>query len=191
MTTTLTNQTPHLMTDEPGRAAVKRAAPRRLPFHSVERAVADIAAGRAVVLLDHTRPVSEGDLIIAAQQASIASLAFMVRHGSGFVCVPMTAQDCERLALPPIQPTWNRGHTPAYTVTVDAGSGIGTGISASDRATTIRVLADAATGPHDLTRPGHVVPIAAHDGGVLARPGRPEAAVDLRDPARADHRQSG
>ncbi len=119
------------------------ATPPPARFDRLERAVADIAAGRAVVLVDDTGPTAEGELVIAAQNATTELVAFMIRHGSGFLCVPLPAADCERLGLPPMQTVWERGRAPAFTVTVDARSGIGTGISAADRATTIRLLADA------------------------------------------------
>ncbi len=162
-----------------GRSGVLAATAATSRFDGIERAVTDIAAGRSVVLLDDTGSATQGDLVIAAQKATTELVAFMVRHGSGFITVPMPAGDCERLALPPMHTVWDRGRAPAYTVTVDASSGIRTGISASDRAMTIRVLADASTAADDLTRPGHVVPLRTNDGGGLTRPGRPEAAVEL------------
>ncbi|MFC9902940.1 bifunctional 3,4-dihydroxy-2-butanone-4-phosphate synthase/GTP cyclohydrolase II [Rhodococcus sp. NPDC127593] len=148
-------------------------------FDSIDRAIADIAAGKAVVVVDDENRENEGDLVFAAEKATTELLAFMVRHTSGFVCVPLTGEDCDRLALPPMCTINQDKHGTAYTVTVDATAGIGTGISAADRATTIRVLADRDSGAHDLTRPGHVVPLRARDGGVLARAGHTEAAVDL------------
>ncbi len=148
-------------------------------FDSIERAITDIAAGKAVVVLDDEGRENEGDLVFAAEKATPELVAFMVRHTSGYVCVPLPGEACDRLALPPMYPTNQDKHGTAYTVTVDARTGIGTGISASDRAATIRVLADPASGAHDLTRPGHVVPLRAKDGGVLARPGHTEAGVDL------------
>src|SRR5690606_34723293 len=106
-------------------------------------------------------------------------VAFMVRHSSGFICVPMTEEDADRLELPPMYYTNQDRRGTAYTVTVDAREGISTGISAADRAHTIRLLADPATLPVDLSRPGHVVPLRAKPGGVLRRAGHTEAAVDL------------
>ena len=148
-------------------------------FDSVERAVADIAAGKAVVVVDDEDRENEGDLIFAAQMATPELVAFMVRYTSGYLCVPLTSEDCDRLGLPPMYATNQDKHGTAYTVTVDAREGIGTGISASDRAATMRLLADPASTAHDFTRPGHVVPLRAKDGGVLRRPGHTEAAVDL------------
>ena len=148
-------------------------------FDSIERAVADIAAGRAVVVVDDEDRENEGDLIFAAEKATPELVAFMVRYTSGYLCVPLVGEDCDRLGLPPMYSTNQDKHGTAYTVTVDAKAGIGTGISASDRAATMRLLADPSTGAGDFTRPGHVVPLRALEGGVLRRPGHTEAAVDL------------
>ena len=148
-------------------------------FDSIERAVADIAAGKAVVVVDDEDRENEGDLIFAAEMATPELVAFMVRYTSGYLCVPLVGDDCDRLGLPPMYSTNQDKHGTAYTVTVDAREGIGTGISAADRAHTMTLLADPDTEAHDFTRPGHVVPLRAKEGGVLRRPGHTEAAVDL------------
>ncbi|GED97918.1 bifunctional 3,4-dihydroxy-2-butanone-4-phosphate synthase/GTP cyclohydrolase II [Gordonia crocea] len=148
-------------------------------FDTVERAIADIKAGKAVVVVDDEDRENEGDLIFAAEMATPELVAFMVRYTSGYLCVPLAGDDCDRLGLPPMYSTNQDKHGTAYTVTVDAREGIGTGISASDRATTMRLLADPESRAADFTRPGHVVPLRAKDGGVLRRPGHTEAAVDL------------
>jgi 3,4-dihydroxy 2-butanone 4-phosphate synthase / GTP cyclohydrolase II len=148
-------------------------------FASIERAIEDIAAGRPVIVVDDADRENEGDLIFAAQHATAELLAFTVRHTSGFICVPMPEPDADRLELPPMYHTNQDRRGTAYSVTVDARGGVSTGISAADRACTIRTLADARTGPADLARPGHVVPLRARAGGVLRRPGHTEAAVDL------------
>ncbi|MFB6395334.1 bifunctional 3,4-dihydroxy-2-butanone-4-phosphate synthase/GTP cyclohydrolase II [Polymorphospora lycopeni] len=148
-------------------------------FGTIEQAVADIAAGRPVVVVDDEDRENEGDLIFAAELATPELLAFMVRHTSGYICAPLTEADADRLELPPMYHTNQDRRGTAYTVTVDAREGVSTGISAADRAHTIRLLADAATSPADLARPGHVVPLRAKAGGVLRRPGHTEAAVDL------------
>ncbi len=148
-------------------------------FDSIERAVADIAAGKAVVVVDDEDRENEGDLIFAAEKVTPELMAFMIRHSSGYVCVPMTGEDCDRLGLPPMFARNQDRLGTAYTVTVDAREGVTTGISATDRARTVALLADPATGAPDLSRPGHVVPLRARDGGVLRRPGHTEAAVDL------------
>ncbi len=145
----------------------------------VERAIADIAAGKAVVVVDDEDRENEGDLIFAAELATPELMAFMVRWSSGYICAPMTAERLDRLELPLMVSTNQERMRTAYTVTVDARTEISTGISAADRARTVRVLADPATTPYDLTRPGHVNPLRALEGGVLRRAGHTEAAVDL------------
>ncbi|MFI7607357.1 bifunctional 3,4-dihydroxy-2-butanone-4-phosphate synthase/GTP cyclohydrolase II [Micromonospora sp. NPDC049366] len=148
-------------------------------FGTIEQALADIAAGRPVVVVDDADRENEGDLIFAAELATPELMAFMVRYTSGYVCVPLTESEADRLDLPPMHHTNQDRRGTAYTVTVDAREGVSTGISAADRAHTIRLLADPATGPTDLARPGHVVPLRAREGGVLRRPGHTEAAIDL------------
>ncbi|WP_424186001.1 bifunctional 3,4-dihydroxy-2-butanone-4-phosphate synthase/GTP cyclohydrolase II [Actinokineospora sp. G85] len=148
-------------------------------FPDIDRALADIAAGKAVVVVDDEDRENEGDLIFAAEKTTPELLAFMVRYTSGYVCVALTDTDCARLDLPPMFHTNQDARGTAYTVTVDAKEGITTGISAHDRALTIRKLADPDSVAADFNRPGHVVPLRARDGGVLRRPGHTEAAVDL------------
>jgi 3,4-dihydroxy 2-butanone 4-phosphate synthase / GTP cyclohydrolase II len=147
-------------------------------FQHIERAIAAIAEGRAVIVVDDEDRENEGDLIFAAQKASPELVAFMVRYTSGYICVALTGEICDRLDLPPMYPAQDRLRT-AYTVTVDAKHGVTTGISAADRATTIRLLAEPDATAGDFIRPGHVLPLRAKDGGVLRRPGHTEAAVDL------------
>src|ERR1700712_2573357 len=146
---------------------------------SVERAIADIAAGKAVVVVDDEHRENEGDLIFAAEKATPELVSFMIRYTSGYICVPLTAETCDRLDLPPAHSINQDRHGTAYTVSVDAREGIGTGISGTDRARTIQVLSDPESTATDLSRPGHVVPLRAREGGVLRRPGHTEAAVDL------------
>lgn len=148
-------------------------------FDSIERAIADVAAGKAVVVVDDEDRENEGDLIAAASKATPELIAFMVRHTSGVICVPMEGKTLDRLGLPPMTVRNEDRKQTAYTVSVDARNGITTGISAADRAHTVRALADSATEPYELTRPGHVFPLRAVDGGVLRRTGHTEAAVDL------------
>ena len=148
-------------------------------FGTIEQALVDIAAGKAVIVADDEDRENEGDLIFAAEMATPELVAFMVRYTSGYICVPLTETDCDRLDLPPMFHTNQDKRGTAYTVTVDAREGIGTGISAVDRSRTIQLLADEASTPADLTRPGHCVPLRAREGGVLRRPGHTEAAVDL------------
>ncbi|MDT7581483.1 MAG: 3,4-dihydroxy 2-butanone 4-phosphate synthase / cyclohydrolase, partial [Pseudonocardiales bacterium] len=145
----------------------------------IERALAELAAGRAVVVVDDEDRENEGDLIFAAEKATPELVSFMVRHTSGYICVGLTEAECDRLDLPPMHHTNSDSFRTAFTVTVDAKAGITTGISAADRARTIALLADPAAVPGDLVRPGHVLPLRARAGGVLRRPGHTEAAVDL------------
>ncbi|MGH8774658.1 MAG: bifunctional 3,4-dihydroxy-2-butanone-4-phosphate synthase/GTP cyclohydrolase II [Jiangellaceae bacterium] len=146
---------------------------------TVERAVADIAAGRVVVVVDDEDRENEGDLIFAAGKATPGLMGFMIRHTSGVVCVPMAGAELDRLELPPMTRVNEDSKGTAFAVSVDARNGVTTGISAAERAHTVRVLVDSATEPYDLTRPGHVFPLRAAEGGVLRRPGHTEAAVDL------------
>src|SRR5919107_219807 len=146
---------------------------------SVEDAIAAVKGGRPVVVIDDEDRENEGDLIFASELATPELVAFMVRYTSGYICVAVTESDADRLDLPPMHRVNQDRLGTAYTVTVDAREGVTTGISASDRATTIRTLADADATSRDLSRPGHIVPLRAKDGGVLRRPGHTEAAVDL------------
>jgi 3,4-dihydroxy 2-butanone 4-phosphate synthase/GTP cyclohydrolase II len=146
---------------------------------SVERAIADIAAGRAVIVVDDEDRENEGDIIFAASKATPGLMAFTIRHSSGVICVPMPADMLDRLEIPLMTPHNKDRLRTAYTVSVDARDGVTTGISAADRAHTARVLADSATEPWEVTRPGHVFPLRYREGGVLVRRGHTEAAVDL------------
>ena len=150
-----------------------------LQLDSIERAVAELAAGRPIVVVDDESRENEGDLIFAASKATPELVGFMIRHTSGVICMPMEGHELDRLKLPPMTAVNEDRKGTAYTVSVDARDGVTTGISAADRARTIRVLADSATEPYELTRPGHVFPLRAVDGGVLRRPGHTEATVDL------------
>jgi 3,4-dihydroxy 2-butanone 4-phosphate synthase/GTP cyclohydrolase II len=146
---------------------------------TVERALADIAAGKAVVVVDDVERENEGDLIFAAAKATPELMAFTIRHSSGVICVPMPAEMLDRLEIPLMTPHNRDRMRTAYTISVDARDGVSTGISAADRAHTARVLADSATEPWELTRPGHVFPLRYRRGGVLVRRGHTEAAGDL------------
>jgi 3,4-dihydroxy 2-butanone 4-phosphate synthase/GTP cyclohydrolase II len=146
---------------------------------SVEEAIADIAAGKAVVVVDDEDRENEGDLVFAAGKSTPALMAFTIRYSSGVICAPMTAETLDRLGIPLMTPHNRDRHRTAYTVSVDARDGITTGISAADRSRTVRVLNDSATEPFEVTQPGHVFPLRYQEGGVLVRPGHTEAAVDL------------
>ncbi|MFI6596791.1 bifunctional 3,4-dihydroxy-2-butanone-4-phosphate synthase/GTP cyclohydrolase II [Nonomuraea sp. NPDC050536] len=148
-------------------------------FDPIERAVRDIKDGKAVVVVDDENRENEGDIIFAASKATPELLTFTIRHTSGVICVPMEGKELDRLGLP-LMVTQNRERMrTAYTISVDARDGVTTGISAADRAKTIRALADSATEPNELVRPGHIFPLRYHEGGVLVRRGHTEAAVDL------------
>lgn len=146
---------------------------------SIDAALEAIAAGKCVVVVDDEDRENEGDLIFAAGRATAELTAFMIRYTSGYICVAMTAKQLDHLKLPPMTVVNEDRRGTAYAVSVDARAVETTGISALDRALTIKVLADSATNPEDLTRPGHVMPLRAVDGGVLRRAGHTEAAVDL------------
>jgi len=148
-------------------------------FDDIDRAIKDIAAGRPVLVVDDENRENEGDIIFAASAATPELLAFMIRYTSGVICVPLREAALDRLALPQMTSHNTEHHRTAFTVSVDVRAGTSTGISAADRATTIRALVDPATTPADLVRPGHVFPLRYAEGGVLRRAGHTEAAVDL------------
>jgi 3,4-dihydroxy 2-butanone 4-phosphate synthase/GTP cyclohydrolase II len=155
------------------------AAEGGVRLDTVWRAISDIAAGRPVVVVDDADRENEGDIIAAASKMTPELMAFMIRHTSGVICVPMRGADLDRLQLP-LMTTQNRERMrTAFTVSVDARDGVTTGISAADRARTVRTLVDSATEPYELVRPGHIFPLRYAEGGVLVRPGHTEAAVDL------------
>ena len=149
------------------------------PLASIETALEHLRRGRPVIVVDDESRENEGDVVLSAELASQEWLAWTVRVSSGFVCAPMTNAEADRLDLPPMVARNEDDRGTAYTVSVDAASGVTTGISASDRATTLRVLASASSVRDDLHRPGHVIPLRARDGGVRERDGHTEASVDL------------
>jgi 3,4-dihydroxy 2-butanone 4-phosphate synthase/GTP cyclohydrolase II len=155
------------------------AAPEPSPFATVEQALEELRAGRFVVLVDDEDRENEGDLTIAAELATPEAVNFMVRHGRGLLCVALTEERCDALELPLMVERNTSPFGTAFTVSVEARGKITTGISAADRAATVRTLADPATTPADLLRPGHVFPLRARRGGVLKRAGQTEASVDL------------
>ena len=157
------------------------APPLALALDPVEDAIRDIAAGRPVVVVDDESRENEGDLVMAAELVTPESVAFMMSECRGLICTPMEAPDLDRLALPQMVAENTESMGTAFSVTVDATAahGVTTGISAADRATTIRLLADPDTTPGDFVRPGHAFPLRAKAGGVLVRAGHTEAGVDL------------
>ena len=150
-----------------------------MPLADVDAAVAALRSGLPVIAVDSEDRENEGDIIMAAEHATPEWLAWIIRVSSGFVCAPMTNERADALALPLMTQDNKDSLRTAYTITVDAAGQSTTGISATDRARTLRVLADANSGPSDLIRPGHILPLRAVDGGVRERPGHTEAAVDL------------
>ncbi|WP_461110492.1 3,4-dihydroxy-2-butanone-4-phosphate synthase [Streptomyces calidiresistens] len=155
--------------------------PEIVVLDPVERAIADMAAGRPVVVVDDADRENEGDLVVAASAITPEVVAFMMSECRGLICVPMEGGDLDRLDLPQMVTTNSESMGTAFTVSVDAVAehGVTTGISAADRATTIRLLADPTARAADFARPGHVFPLRARPGGVLTRPGHTEAGVDL------------
>ena len=149
------------------------------PLGTVEQALSALRAGRPVIVADSPDREDETDVVIAAESATTEWVGWTIRHSSGYLCAPMPAERADALDLPLMVPDSQDPRRTAYTVTVDAANGITTGISAADRARTLRVLADPAAGRMDVIRPGHVLPLRAAPGGVLHRAGHTEAAVDL------------
>ncbi|HEY3933712.1 MAG TPA: bifunctional 3,4-dihydroxy-2-butanone-4-phosphate synthase/GTP cyclohydrolase II [Gemmatimonadales bacterium] len=147
----------------------------------IERALADIRAGKIVVVVDDADRENEGDLVCAAELVTPEIVNFMARHGRGWICLALTPEDCDRLDLPQMVERNTELMSTAFTVTIDAHRrfGVTTGISAGDRAATIRVAIDPTSTPADLRRPGHIQPLRAQRGGVLRRVGHTEASVDL------------
>ena len=148
-------------------------------FDSIDDAIADIREGKLVVVADDADRENEGDLIMAADRVSPEAIAFMVRHTSGVICMPVTGARLDELGLPLMVTAGNDPQRTAFTVSVDVRRGTTTGISAGDRAATIHAIIDSSTGAEDLARPGHVFPLRYCEGGVLKRAGHTEAAVDL------------
>src|SRR6184192_796997 len=149
------------------------------PFASVAEAIEDIRRGKMVIVVDDEDRENEGDLTMAAELVTPEAVAFIRKYASGVICVPMTGERLSQLELPQMVTRNEARLGTAFTVSVDAREGVTTGISAADRARTIRVLADPETKAHDVVKPGHIFPLQARDGGVLVRAGQTEAAVDL------------
>lgn len=152
-----------------------------MPFGTVEQAIEDLKAGKLVIVADDEARENEGDLVAAADTITPALINFMTKYGRGLICLTLTAERCRALDLPQMVEQNSESMRTAFTVSVDAATrfGVTTGISAADRAATIRVAVDPQTVPSDLRRPGHVFPLQARPGGVLQRVGQTEASVDL------------
>lgn len=150
-----------------------------LTFHPISEVIAEIAAGKLVIVADDPNRENEADLIGAASLCTSEMVNFMAIHGRGLICAPISAERAEELDLPQMTRRNHEGMKTAFTVSVDAAKGITTGISAADRALTIRLLADPKAHADDLVKPGHIFPLQAMPGGVLRRAGHTEAAIDL------------
>lgn len=148
-------------------------------FNTIDEAIREIKQGRFVVLLDDEDRENEGDLVIAAEKVTPPSINFMAKHGRGLICLALSPERVEQLHLPPQAAENTATFGTAFTVSIDSRHGISTGISAADRATTIRTAIDPKCKPTDLARPGHIFPLKADKGGVLKRAGQTEGSVDL------------
>lgn len=150
-----------------------------MPFTDIDSAIAAIARGEFVIVVDDEDRENEGDLIMAAQHVTPEAMGFMIRHTSGVICLPLEGERCDELQLPLMVSNNTEIQRTAFTVSVDARDGIATGISAADRSTTVATLIDPTSKPDSLARPGHIFPLRYREGGVLKRAGHTEAAVDL------------
>ncbi len=149
------------------------------PLQRVENALEALRNGRGVLVLDDEDRENEGDMIFAAENMTVEQMALTIRHGSGIVCLCLTEERRQQLALPMMVERNSSHYQTAFTVTIEAAEGVSTGVSAADRLTTIRAAIKDNAKPTDLNRPGHVFPLRAQPGGVLVRGGHTEAAVDL------------
>src|SRR5689334_18772554 len=159
------------------KGAAQRAP--KSPFASIEAAVEAIRAGRMVIVVDDEDRENEGDLTIAADKITADAINFMAKYGRGLICMPMTGERLDALDIPLMVTQNSATFGTAFCVSIEAKGGTTTGISAADRAATVKAAMDPATRPGDLARPGHMFPLRARDGGVLVRAGQTEAAVDL------------
>ncbi len=151
----------------------------RVRFDPVEDCIADIQRGKMIIVTDDEDRENEGDLVVSAEKISSAHINFMLKHGRGLICVPLTGEQLTRLGLPPMTVQNREAHKTAFMVSVDARVGVTTGISAPDRARAVQVLADPRSTGVDISTPGHIFPLQAREGGVLQRAGHTEAAVDF------------
>lgn len=150
-----------------------------MSMSSIPEIVAELAAGRMVILIDEEDRENEGDLVLASDHVTSEAINFMAKYGRGLICMTLTRERCERLQLPPMATRNGTQYGTAFTVSIEAAHGVTTGISAADRATTIKAAVSRMAEPHDLVQPGHVFPLQARDGGVLIRAGHTEAGCDL------------
>ncbi len=154
-----------------------------MPISPIPELVAELAAGRMVILVDEEDRENEGDLVLAADLVTPEAINFMAKHGRGLICLTLPREHCERLQLPPMTRRNGTQHGTAFTVSIEAASGVTTGISAADRARTVQAAVARQAQPTDLVQPGHIFPLQAVDGGVLMRAGHTEAGCDLAEMA--------
>jgi len=157
----------------------KAGARKAYKFNTIEEAIEDIKAGKMVVLIDDEDRENEGDLTIAAQKVTAQTINFMAKHGRGLICLSLTPEKVEQLNLPMMSELNTSSFGTAFTVSIEARKGVTTGISASDRAKTIKAAINPKAKPEDIARPGHIFPLRAQPGGVLQRAGQTEGSVDL------------
>lgn len=150
-----------------------------MPISPIPELIAELAAGRMVILVDEEDRENEGDLVLAADHVTPEAINFMARYGRGLICLTLPRERCERLRLPPMAARNGTQHGTAFTVSIEAATGVTTGISAADRARTIQAAVARDAQPSDLVQPGHIFPLQAQDGGVLMRAGHTEAGCDL------------
>ncbi|SEL07802.1 3,4-dihydroxy 2-butanone 4-phosphate synthase / GTP cyclohydrolase II [Roseateles sp. YR242] len=150
-----------------------------MPISPIPELVAELAAGRMVILVDEEDRENEGDLVLAADHVTPEAINFMAKFGRGLICLTLTRERCEQLQLPPMATRNGTKHGTAFTVSIEAATGVTTGISAADRARTVQAAVARGAGPADLVQPGHIFPLQAQDGGVLMRAGHTEAGCDL------------
>src|SRR5579859_5561271 len=155
------------------------STPTRAHFATIEEAIDDIRQGKMVVVVDDPTRENEGDLTMAAQFVTPESINFMAKEGRGLICLALSASRCDELGLDLMAAKNESAFETAFTVSIEARSGVSTGISAADRARTIQVAIDPRTSPRELVQPGHIFPLKAKAGGVLERVGQTEASVDL------------
>jgi 3,4-dihydroxy 2-butanone 4-phosphate synthase/GTP cyclohydrolase II len=151
----------------------------KVHLDSIEDAVAALRRGEIIIVVDDEDRENEGDFVVASEKVDAAAINFLSKHGRGLICLPATRERLEELGLHPMVARNSAPLGTSFTVSVDAAAGITTGISAHDRAKTVRLFVDPRTTPADLARPGHIFPLEARKGGVLQRAGHTEAAVDL------------
>ena len=148
-------------------------------LNTIDQAIEDLIAGKMIIVVDDENRENEGDFVMPAQKMSSEAVNFMITHGKGLLCAPITQEVADKLDLPPMVMRSEDSMQTAFTISIDATEGVSTGISASDRSRTFQQLVKDDACPCDFVRPGHIFPLIAKDGGVLTRPGHTEAAVDL------------